>query len=238
MTSLFDKWGLSLQERRLVVGVGIAVFVVLNFWLIIPKFGEFGRLQRETQRIQTQQLDKYKAEIANKPVYETKIRDLLKMQGSDVPTEAAALRIFDEVNAQAALAGVNLSSISQVTRGSSKTNIFFEEASVGVDFNTGEKELVEFLYRVADRDLLIRAKSMTLGPDITRTRLQGKLTLVKSFQRTKPAAAAAKPAAAPAKAGTAPAPVPARATNAPAKPPVPPLKPVPPSVSTNKPSKT
>lgn len=234
MTSLFDKWGLSPQERRLVVGVGIAVFVVLNFALIIPKFGEFGRLQQKIKDIQTLQLDKYKAEIANKPVYEAKIRDLLKNQGSDVPSEEAALRIFDEVNAQAALAGVNLTSISPVNRaGSGKTNLFFEEASVAVQYNSAEKELIDFLYNIADRSLLIRAKSMTIAPDAaTRTRLQGQLTLVKSYQRKPPPKpASAKPAATtPAK----PAASPAKPTNAPAKP-----VPVPSGVvSTNKPKKT
>jgi pyruvate/2-oxoglutarate dehydrogenase complex dihydrolipoamide acyltransferase (E2) component len=172
---------------------------VLNFWLIIPKFGEFGRLQQKTRDVQKLQLDKYKAEIANKPVYEAKIRELLKTGGSDVPTEEAALRIFDEVNAQAALTGVNLTSITPVNRSGGKTNAFFEEASVNVQYNCGEKELVDFLNKIADRSLLIRAKSIAVGPDPTRTRLQGKLTLVKSYQRKAPvkaAAPAAKPAAA------------------------------------------
>lgn len=211
MTSLFDKWGLSPQERRLVVGVGIAVFVVLNFWLIIPKFGEFGRLQQKNRDVRRLQLEKYKAEIANKPVYEAKIRELLKTGGSDVPTEEAALRIFDEVNAQAALTGVNLTSITPVNRSGGKTNAFFEEASVNVQYNSGEKELIDFLYKIADRSLLIRAKSMAVGPDPSRTRLQGKFTLVKSYQRKAPvkAAAPAAPAAKPVPSTTAkPAPTP------------------------------
>jgi len=231
MTSYFDKWGLSPQERRLVVGVGIAVFVVINFWLIIPKFGEFGKLQKEIDRIESQQLGRYKAEIANKPVYEAKIRDLLKQSGTDVPTEAAALRIYDEVNSQVALAGVNINSLSPMAKTSGKTNAFFDETSVGVDFhNTGEKELIDFLFRMADRELLIRAKSMVVGPDVTRTRLQGKLTLVKSYQRTPPPKPASTKPAATAKPTNAPAARPT--TNATAKP----LKPVPQSGgATNKP---
>ena len=227
--SFFDRWGLSPQERRLVVIVGIVVFIVLNFWLIIPKFGEFGRLQTETEKIQTQQLEKYKAEIANRPVYEAKIRELMKTSGGDVPSEEAALRIYDEVNAQAALAGVNLTSISPVNRGGGKTNAFFEEASVSIQYNTGEKELIDFLYRIADRDLLIRAKTMTAQPDPTQTRLQGSMQLVKSYQRKPPPKAApAKPTAA----------APARATNVPPKTP-PPKTDLPPATgSTNKGKKT
>jgi hypothetical protein len=61
---------------------------------------------------------------------------------------------------------------------------------VSVNFNTGEKELIDFLYRLADKDLLIRAKSMQLGSDPSQMRLQGNMTLVKSYQRRPPPKAA------------------------------------------------
>ena len=85
---------------------------------------------------------------------------------------------------------------------------------------TGEKELIDFLYRMAQNDLLIRAKSMQLQPDIpNRYKLQGSITLVKSYQRKAPP----KPAA------------PAKATNAPAKAPTPaPKIPAPSNTATNK----
>ena len=77
-----------------------------------------------------------------------------------------------EVNSQAALSGVTLNSISPVNRGGGKTNAFFDEASVSVSIITGEKELIDFLYRLAANDLLIRAKSMLMQPDVQgRTRL-------------------------------------------------------------------
>ena len=67
-----------------------------------------------------------------------------------------------------------------------------------VNINTSEKELLDFLFRLADKDMLIRARSMQLSPDPSRMRLQGPITLVKSFQRRPPVktatAAAAKPA--------------------------------------------
>lgn len=218
MKEFFNK--LTPAERRLVVFVGIGVFVVINIWFIIPMFGQYGELEAKRQKA-LKQVSDFQAEIKKKPLYEGRIRELSK-QGSEVATEEAALRLSQEINSQAALSGVTLPSISPVSRGPSaggKTNAFFEEASVGVTFNTGEKELLDFLYRLADKDLLIRAKSMLVQPDVpARMRLQGNLTLVKSYQRKAPPK---PPAPALVKATSAPA----RATNAPpkaaAKPPAP-----------------
>jgi len=203
MKEFFNK--LTPAERRLVVFVGIAVFIVINIWFIIPEFGKFGRLNIKRQNAQ-KQIQDYQIEIQKKSFYERQIRSL-SSQGGEIASEEAALRLAQEVDSQATLSGVTLNSISPVNRGGSggKTNAFFEEASVTVNMaNTGEKEFIDFLYRLAQNDLLIRAKSMNISPDIPgRTRLQGSVTLVKSYQRKPPP----KPAPT----------VPARNTNAPTK---------------------
>jgi Tfp pilus assembly protein PilO len=202
MTSLFDKLNLAPAERRLVVIVGIVVFVVLNFWLVFPQFGEWAKNEQRIRDAESKRKT-FVDEIARKTAYEVELKELQK-QGSEVATEEAALRLSQEINSQAALSGVTITSISPIARqgAGGKTNSFFDEASVTVNINTSEKELIEFLYRLADKDLLIRAKSMNLSPDPSRQRLQGLLVLVKSFQRRPPPKAApiaAKPAAATAK---------------------------------------
>ena len=220
MSSVFDKLNLAPAERRLVVIVGIVIFVVLNFWLVIPEFGEWAKNEQRTKDAAVK-LQNYKTEIGKKPAYEKELKEL-EQQGTQVATEEAALRLSQEVNSQAALSGVTITSITPLQRQGTggKTNTFFDEASVTVNINTSEKELLDFLFRLADKDMLIRARSMQLSPDPSRMRLQGPITLVKSFQRRPPvkaATAAAKPAAA-APAATTPKPV----TPAPAPAPVPP----------------
>lgn len=98
-----------------------------------------------------------------------------------------------------------------------------------ISVNSGEQEFINFLYRLAQNDLLIRAKTMNIQPDVpARQRIQGNLTLVKSFQRKPPAKAA--PAGA-AKATNAPArAAPARPASAPPSSP-------PPSTTATKPKK-
>jgi Tfp pilus assembly protein PilO len=186
MKSFFDK--LTPAERRLVVIVGIGVFVVINIWFIIPTFGQYGQL--EDKRTKTlKQIADYKIEITRRGTYEKLIKELSSL-GSEVASESQALKLVDEVNTHIALSGITVGRISPLSRSSSyggKTNAFFEEASVNVDFIAGEKELIDFLYRLADKQFLIRAKSLTVQPDVPgRMKLQGSITLVKSYQRKPP----------------------------------------------------
>lgn len=228
MTNVFDKLNLSAAERRLVVIVGIVVFVVVNFWFVIPMFGEYGKYEQR-QRDADATLKKFQDEIGRQQGYRKELASL-EGQGASVATEEAALRLSQEINTHAALSGVTVTSIQPMTRQSAtgKTNAFFEEATINVTVNTGEKELIDFLYRLADKDLLIRAKGMSISTDPSQMRLQGTIMLVKSFQRKPPpktataGATAAKPAAAsttPTPAAATPVPVPAPtkpATNTPA----------------------
>jgi hypothetical protein len=222
MTNLFDKLNLNAQERRLVVITGIVVFALLNWFFVFPEFGEYSKYE---QRIKdaSAKLKSYQDEIARRAGYDKELKEL-KSQGGVVPTEEAGLRISQEVNSQAALSGVTITSITPLSRQSSsgKTNAFFEEAAVTVNFNTGEKELIDFLYRLADKELLIRAKSMQLGTDPSRQRLQGQITLVKSYQRRPPpksaaTAATVRPAPTAAKPPSTPATTPKAVPSAPKK---------------------
>lgn len=210
MNSVFDKLNLRPQERRLVVIVGIVVFVVLNFVFVFPNFGAFGRIQQRTIDAR-QKLDLYNREINKQSTYRKEI-DTLRTQGVNVATEAKVLTLAQDVNNQAGISGVNVPVMTPMQRGSTtgKTNAFFEEQSVVVSVNTGEKELVDFLYRLADKELLIRARSMDISPDVSRMKLQGRITLVKSFQRNPPPRAGLATPVPPAKTSA-----PAANTNAP-----------------------
>jgi hypothetical protein len=203
MTNVFDKLNLNAQERRLVVITGIVVFALLNWFFVFPEFGEYGKYEQRTKDTAAK-LKSYQDEIARRAGYDKEMNNL-KKQGGQVATEAAALQLSQEINSQAALSGVTITGMTPLQRqaATGKTNAFFEEAAVTVNINTGEKELIDFLYSLADKELLVRAKAMTISPDPSRQRLQGQITLVKSYQRRPPPKSAAttaiaKPAAKPA----------------------------------------
>ena len=229
MKSIIDKLNLRPQERRLVVGVAIIVFAVVNFWFIIPRFGDLGRTQKKKDEAQ-KTLTKFKAEVAKKGQYERDERRLKEI-GAYLPSEEQALELQREVYQQAQQSGVMIIRSDPSRPTAQRTNSFFEEQTLVIVVNTGEKELVDFLYGLGKGQSLTRVSSMTLQRDPTQTKLTGNIILVKSYQKKPPRAApatviasAAKPPASKPATKPAPAPVtnpPAANTNLARRPPVP-----------------
>jgi hypothetical protein len=185
MTSLLDKLNLRPGERRLVVLVAIAVFVVLNVWLVWPSFGEWGRTEQSIESSK-KKLKTFEQEMQRRPTYEKQLKDL-QNQGLFVATEDQVATLQTEVMSQASLSGVTLPRIVPMTRTAGvRTNAFFEEATLDINVSSGEKELVDFLYSLGARNSLIRVGMMNLGRDPTGMRLQGGITLVESFQKKPP----------------------------------------------------
>ena len=100
MSTLFDKLNLRPQERRLVVIVGIVVFVVLNFWLVIPMFGDYGRYEQRIQDAQAK-LKSYQDEISKKASYDAERKKLEQQVQEKEVTNAAARRSPHEPNTRA-----------------------------------------------------------------------------------------------------------------------------------------
>jgi len=186
MNGLLDKLNLTPTERRLVVIIGLVVFVVLNIWLVIPEFGKVAFWQNKRTGA-LKDLQKFNDELRKKPEYERKLREL-ESQGAYVGSEEQALALQRDVNNQAILSAVQVNRFDSAPRSSTgRTNAFFDEQTLIITIaNTGEKELVDFLYNLGVRSSLIRVKSMTLNPDPTRMKLQGSLTLVASFAKKPP----------------------------------------------------
>jgi hypothetical protein len=217
MSSFVETLNLRPQERRLVVIVASVVFLVLNLWLVWPNFGALGKVQQQTKDARVR-LKVFSDEISKKPQYEKELQ-ALENQGVFVGSEEQSLRFQQEVASQAALSGVAVQRYDPSRSQTGRTNSFFEEQTLLITVNTGEKELVDFLYNLGARNSLIRVRSMTLTRDVSQIKLQGSITLVESFQR-KPSSKASATATAPAKTTnqTAKAAIPpGKATNPPPK---------------------
>ena len=199
MKSAFDKLNLRPGERRLMVIVAIVIFIVLNFVFVFPNFGEYGKAMQRTKDTASS-LRRFKAEVAHAPSYEAKLREL-QSAGNFVAEEDQALQLQREVDSQATLTGVTILQRTPAPRTvGAKTNAFFDESALVVNFSSGEKELVEFLYNLGKGNSLVRVRSMNLQPELpNRYKLSGSLTLVESFQRkqvrAQPAAATTSKAA-------------------------------------------
>jgi Tfp pilus assembly protein PilO len=181
MSSSIDKLNLKPGEKRLLVGIGIVLFLVLNFMFVFPRFGEVAEIQYETEDLRNT-IERYESTISKRKTYQTKLAEL-EGQGSAVIPGEQALQLQMTVQSQALQSGVTIGRYSPVNRASSSTNAFFDEQSIVVSYNTGYKQLVDFLVRLADHDSMIRVRSMDVKPDPKRYGLQGSITLVASYQK-------------------------------------------------------
>lgn len=184
-------------ERRVVVGVAAMLFVVLNAWFIIPRFSDWTTTKARLAKAR-EDLAKFEREIGQMPSLERKVKEL-EGEGYAVPPEDQALHFANAIQNQAILSKV---SIVQQSASPDRTNQFFVEKSRTYTLQSGEAELVDFLYNLGAGASLIRVRDLTLRPDPPRYQLQANVKLVASYQKkiTKPAASATT-----GKAGTPPA---------------------------------
>ena len=188
MKSFFDKLNLRPGERRLVIIVALIVFLVVNAFMVWPRFLEWGTVtNREKAARDTR--DQYQREVDNIKRYQLRLAEL-EQKGAQIGNEDQALKLSSTVYSQAALSGVTINGWSpqRASAGTGgKTNQFFDEQSGRITLApTEEKALVDFLYNLGAGDSLIRVRSMTLSPDPSRQKLQGSIDLVASFARRPP----------------------------------------------------
>jgi hypothetical protein len=182
MKSLFDRLNLRPQERRLVVIVGMAIFVVLNVWFVWPYFGKWSEVSNKMSRSQTT-LKRYKDEIAKKPTYEAKEKELANI-GELLVSELDLEKIARKQMSLAPGFTITTSdSRNRVSAAGSNTNRFFQEQMFTIQFNSGGKDLVDFLVGIASENTLMRVREMTVRPDPSQTRLSGSMVLVGNLQR-------------------------------------------------------
>jgi Tfp pilus assembly protein PilO len=185
MTNPFDQLNLRPQERRILVVVGLIIFVVLNFLLVTPLFGQLAASELRLDKSK-KTLAKYEAEIKRAPEFQ-RIEDRLRKEGGDVLSEELQLQRI--VNNQAIAAGVQVSRYNPVVRTAlGRTNQFFEDQGLTIDFTTGGKELVEFLVGMASGASMVHVHDMSLQPVQAGTRLGGNILFVASYQKKAPTA--------------------------------------------------
>lgn len=207
MSSYFDKLNLRPQERRLVVGILVVIFVVLNVLLVWPQFGAWARARADLEKAQNN-LFSYNKKISQAQGtngFEAQLKRLEgESEGENVVADEQQIQLFRTVQTKVAANKVSVGNYGQITKSNNPqaTNEFFEEQSIKIDVNTGEKELVDFLLDIGSGGSMIRVRDMTLRPaDQNRYRLQGSITLSANYQKNpvaKPAVATkpivAKPA--------------------------------------------
>ena len=179
-------------EKRVVVGIGVLFFIVLNFLFIIPHFSDLAAVNDRMGEAR-RKLARYQNEIAQTNTYAIGLREFEK-ENSDVPAEEQSIQFANTVNAQAGQSGVHISSAAHIN---TQTNQFFLEKTQSLGVQAGEQQLVDFLYNLGSGNSQVRVRDLSVRPDPPRQQLAAQITLVASYQKKSTARPSARPASAP-----------------------------------------
>jgi Tfp pilus assembly protein PilO len=178
MTSYLDRLNLRPFEKRLVVGVGAVLFLVLNALLVVPHFSDLG--QAQARRLEAlKKLERWQAEIDQKAKYEAGIRRFIQ-EGKELPAEEQQNQFARTIQDQQVRSGVGIQQFGRVV---TQTNQFFLELTQPISVQSGEAQLVDFLYNLGSGNSLVRVRDLTLRPDAPRQQLSGTVRLVASYQK-------------------------------------------------------
>lgn len=202
MRDPLQRLNLSPGERRLVMGVVIVTFLVLNYWLVWPRFGEWSQLQAQLEAAR----DKYEVqrrEADRLGVFQAGLRKL-EGAGAAVPRGEEATAFLGAIQALAREMNLPVYSWGSVTTprtGAGATNQFFEERSLTLSATPDEDGLVDFLHRLSQSNSVFRVRSLTLRPGANDprsggpTNLDARISVVASYQKARPAPAVTATAA-------------------------------------------
>jgi len=193
MTNPLDRLNLRPFEKRLVVVVAAVLFVVLNAWFVFPHFSDLTDAQKRRADA-LEKIRRWQVEINQEPVYRKQIREL-ESEGQSVAPEDQQNQFSRTIQMQQAQSGVNITSTSKQVV---STNQFFLKLTESVSVESGEPQLVDFLYNLGAGSSQIRVRDLALHPNPPRQALSGTVRLEASYQKNPPkkAAPGASPAAA------------------------------------------
>jgi Tfp pilus assembly protein PilO len=181
-------------ERRLVVIVGVALLVVLNWVFIWPYLSDWGKYEVRLSNAKFK-LAQYQTAVAQTKDLENQLKKY-ESEGEFVALEDQGVNFMRTIQAQAAQSGVALQNSS---RPITKTNdVFFVEQTQNINVLAPEDQLVDFLYKLGSGSSMIRIRDLSLQPDPPHMRLSADIQLVASYQK-KPAGTAANTSTAKAK---------------------------------------
>jgi hypothetical protein len=222
VNNFLDQLNLTPQERRIVVGIGMVVIVVLNLVFVWPHFSEWGHIRNDLTKMR-HDMESYNKLIAEdiNPTngLQKRLAKLVRQEGTGVMDKQVQLQ--GTIMTQARKCGVNVANYNPGTA-RPQTNEFFEEESIKISVDSQEPQLISFLYSIGGDPAMIRVSELELSPqDQNRYRLRGSVTLTANYAKRAAAPGAAgkpdnkKPVGGPAAAKPLPGAKPAGQTNKP-----------------------
>jgi hypothetical protein len=183
MPNAFDKLNLRPVERRLVIGIAIVVFIVLNIWFVWPHFKDWSKIKGEYQG-SLDTLARFKAEIGRASEWNVIKLKFEKEGEGGMASEEAAVQLRRVIQNQATQSGIVPNGLAELPRATRLGDQFFEEMPIRMGFqNAEESNLIDFLYNLSKDRSMIRVKDLSVRPDPQQQKLQGDVTLAASYQK-------------------------------------------------------
>jgi len=203
MKQLWDQ--LRPSERRWVIIIGCIVFLVLNYFMVWPKFKQWKVNSKHIADARAT-IQKCQPEIAKEATYQ-KALATYESSGTKIPEADQVLNFQTFYQGRAVENGIQIQ--SDAIR-PPRTNDFSVDQQTTLEVVGGEKNLVGFLYSLGSSASQMRVREMSLhAVEPNRYQLHASLTIVASYSYQKKPAGAAKPAAKPVVTQPAPAAPPA-----------------------------
>jgi hypothetical protein len=175
-------------ERRLVVGVGVVLFIVLNLVFVEPHFSDWSDLRGQLNKT-NDELARDQKMVTQTPALQAQVKSF-ESAGEIVAPEDQAINFTRTIQSQSSQSGVQLQNASrQITR---TNDVFFIEQIQNINVLATEPQLVDFLYKLGSGASMIRVRDLDLQPDQPRQKLSANIRLVASYQKNPTPAGAAK----------------------------------------------
>lgn len=166
-------------ERRLVVGVAVVLFIVLNWVFVKPHFADWGELQKRSDEA-NRKLNLYQTAIAQMPALQTQVKNF-ENEGEFVAPEDQSVNFIRTIQTQALQSGVQILNTSrQITH---TNDAFFIEQVQNINVLATDPQLIDFLYKLGSGASMIRVRDLELQPDLPRMHLAANIKLVASYQK-------------------------------------------------------
>jgi type II secretory pathway component PulM len=183
MKKYFDQ--LRPSERRLVVGVLVVLFLVLNWVYVVPHFSDLTALHQRADAAEGK-LKNYNRVLAEKPELERSVKQF-ESEGQFVELEDQGINFLRTIQSQSQASGIAMVNPSrQITH---TNDVFFIEQVQNVQVTATDEKLVNFLVNLSTNAAMIRVRDLDLQPDQPRQQLIANIRLVANYQKNPPAAA-------------------------------------------------
>ncbi|MDA0749602.1 MAG: hypothetical protein O2964_02700 [Verrucomicrobia bacterium] len=184
MQAFFDRYNLSAFERRLVVVVGLVVFIILNMALVWPRFSDWGEMGQKMEQAR-QKIASYNRLISKSTQFKAKLTELEGI-GSNVSTESQAndlIRLIQDQARRSKLPTPNISPV-RISNDHSTNNVFFDQKAYRLTVTTDDMELIDFLVSIGSGESMVRVHDLDLKPKPPQnSELTCNMTLVANYQK-------------------------------------------------------